>query len=137
MHIIIQKLTSGWNLNAAIPTVNIVLKDLNTHWRRRQMKPDYFFIGWCHEDNHDKVWGAIKINDVDAFDSNYVSFWGRRGKKLQTKIYEDKSRYEMNVICGKKEAKGYKEIDFKKLNEVYPDFEKDLEKMAFWAQFKV
>jgi hypothetical protein len=102
------------------------------------MKPDYFWIGHCQEDNHDKVWGIIKINSIDQWDGNYVSFWGRRGKKLQTKIYEHVAYWEMEDLYDKKVRKsGYKEIDLTKLNEVYPDFEKDLEKMAFWAQFKV
>ena len=100
------------------------------------MKPDYFWIGWCHEDNHDKVWGIIKING-DDWEGNYVSFWGRRGKKLQTKIYEKSYQYDMERLYEKKEDKGYQEIDFEKLNTVYPDFEKDLEKMTFWAQFKI
>ncbi len=100
------------------------------------MTPDYFWIGWNHEEGHDKVWGLIKING-DDWNGNYVSFWGRRGKKLQTKIYENETDYQMEVLFEKKEAKGYEQIDLTKLNKVYPDFEKDLEKMAFWAQFRV
>jgi hypothetical protein len=101
------------------------------------MTPDYFWISWCQKDSHDKIWGIIKINDVDESEGNYVSFWGRRGKKLQTKIYEVVCDWEMDSLCGKKQLKGYQEIDVTKLNEVYPDFERDLKKMAFWAQFKV
>jgi predicted DNA-binding WGR domain protein len=101
------------------------------------MKPDYFWIGWNHDGDHDKVWGIIKINDIDAFDGNYVSFWGRRGKKLQTKIYEHAAYWEMESLYAKKEDKGYQHIDLEKLNDVYPEFERDLEKMAFWAQFRV
>lgn len=101
------------------------------------MKPDYYWIGWNNEGNSDKVWGIIKINDVDAFDGNYVSFWGRRGAKLQTKIYEHVAYWEMETLYEKKENKGYEQIDPAKLNHVYPEFERDLEKMAFWAQFKV
>lgn len=100
------------------------------------MKPDYFWIGWCQEDSHDKVWGIIKLSGDDWL-GNYVSFWGRRGKKLQTKIYENQSEWNMERLFEKKEDKGYEQIDLTKLNKVYPEFEKDLEKMAFWAQFKV
>ena len=101
------------------------------------MKPKYFWIGWCQEDKHDKVWGIVQLSDIDEYEGNYVSFWGRRGKKLQTKIYEAVGGWEMDSLCGKKQDKGYGEIDIEKLNEVYPDFERDLKKMAFWAQFKV
>lgn len=103
------------------------------------MKPNYAWIGWHNEQGHDKVWGIIKLSS-DEFDhweqGHFVSFWGRRGKKLQTKLYHDYG-WEMEKLWEKKEDKGYQEIDMTKLNEVYPDFEKDLEKMAFWAQFKV
>jgi hypothetical protein len=102
------------------------------------MKPDYVWIGWNNAEGHDKIWGVLKINDIDSFDANYVSFWGRRGKKLQTKIYEHTPYWEIEDLYAKKERKsGYSEIEVGKLNEVYPEFEKDLEKMAFWAQFKV
>lgn len=102
------------------------------------MKPDYFWIGWNNVDGHDKVWGIIKITGNDNYwRGSYVSFWGRRGKKLQTKIHQDESEWAMERLFEKKEDKGYQRIDIEKLNEVYPEFEKDLEKMAFWAQFKV
>jgi len=101
------------------------------------MKPDYFWIGWNHEEGHDQVWGIIKINGDSDWRGNYVSFWGRRGKKLQTKIYQDETEWSMERLFEKKEAKGYEQIDLTKLNKVYPEFEKDLEKMTFWAQFKV
>lgn len=115
------------------------------------MKPDYFWIGWCSEEGHDKVWGVINLGGAEytvttnawggkterqTF-NHYVTFWGRRGKKLQTKIYKDSTAWAMEKIFQKKEHKGYQEIDVARLNEVYPDFEKDLEKMTFWAQFKV
>ena len=101
---------------------------------------NYVFIGWCHdpEENHDKVWGAIKLKNGDSrwSDSSYVTFWGRRGKKLQTKIVTD-SVWNMDKVFDKKKDKGYQPVDFKKLNEVYPEFEDDLSKTAFWAMFKV
>lgn len=100
------------------------------------MKPDYFWIGWNNEAGHDKVWGIIKLSG-DIWKGSYVSFWGRRGKKLQTKIHQDEYEWAMETLFEKKEDKGYQQIDLTKLNEVYPDFEKDLEKMNFWAQFKV
>jgi predicted DNA-binding WGR domain protein len=101
---------------------------------------DYAFIGWCRdeEENHDKVWGAIKLKNGDSrwSDNSYVTFWGRRGKKLQTKIVTD-SAWNMDKVFDKKRDKGYAPVDIKKLNEVYPEFEDDLSKTAFWAMFKV
>ena len=104
------------------------------------MKLEYKFIGWCHdeEENHDKVWGVIYL---EARAESHLwggprrkclTFWGRRGKKLQTKIvYEN---YELaKLIDTKREKKGYESIDKKHLDKVYPEFESDLEKTAVWA----
>lgn len=99
-------------------------------------QPDYFWIGHCTEDTHDKIWGIIQLNG-DDWDGNYVTFWGRRGKKLQTKIYTETSQWSMETLYEKKEGKGYVQIDLTKLNKVYPEFESDLKKLEFWAQFKV
>lgn len=103
------------------------------------MKPNYFWIGHCKEGNSDKVWGIITLQEDPQYNwqGSYVTFWGRRGAKLQTKIYKDSTEYTMETLFEKKEDKGYQQIDLTRLNEVYPEFEKDLEKMAFWAQFKI
>ena len=88
------------------------------------MKLDYRFIGWCHENGHDKVWVAIKIGD------KYLTVWGARGKKLSTLMVTfDKM---MSRIREKEDR--YEEID--NLSDVYPDFERDLEKTAVWAILK-
>jgi hypothetical protein len=97
----------------------------------------YAHIGWCHEDSHDKVWGIIQLTDGDKWDEHdYVSFWGRRGRKLQTKVFKE---YDWTVedMFNKKLNKGYTRVDEAKLNEVYPEFEADLKKMAFWSTFKI
>lgn len=104
----------------------------------------YEFIGWkrVEAENADKVWGIICLSEPDGFVSqwddnvNYVSFWGRRGKKLQTKVFTT-SPYEMQRMYDKKERDEYRSIDSDKLAEVYPEFEKDLSKTAFWATFKI
>ena len=103
------------------------------------MKPNYFWIGHCKEGSSDKVWGILTIREDSDYkwQGDYVVFWGRRGAKLQTKIHKDTSEYTMERLADKKESKGYQKIDLTRLNEVYPEFEKDLSKMAFWAQFKV
>lgn len=98
------------------------------------------FIGWCNEDGHDKVWGVIFLEKPENNNSwgsyaRCVTFWGRRGKKLQTKQSID--NYDTHKLIQEKKRKGYEEVDVKKLNEVYPEFESDLEKTAFWAMLKL
>lgn len=94
---------------------------------------EYHFIGWCSDpsENHDKVWGAIKLKDY-----TYVTFWGRRGKKLQTKIVEC-SAWDMDRQCEKKRDKGYTSVNKDHLDRVYPEFENDLKQTAFWATLSV
>jgi hypothetical protein len=102
---------------------------------------EFKYIGWCKDEktNTDKVWGAIQLQAPTAsysFDGKYVTFWGRRGAKLQTKIVEG-SLWDVHKPFLKKLDKGYKEIQEHQLDEVYPEFQSDLEKTAFWATFKI
>jgi predicted DNA-binding WGR domain protein len=98
---------------------------------------EYKFIGWCREGTSDKVWGVIPLNaEPYVYVASYVVFWGRRGKKLQTKILKDSAWGMGNKIDSKKE-RGYVEVDLSKLNELYPEFESDLSKTAMWAMLKV
>jgi predicted DNA-binding WGR domain protein len=90
----------------------------------------FAFIGWCKENNHDKVWGAIELDTV-----KYVTFWGRRGKKLQTKSIII-SPYHMTKMINEKTKKGYIRVDKDNLDKVYPEFEKDLEQTAMWSMLK-
>ena len=103
----------------------------------------YVHIGWCKEGIHDKVWGIIllaedvNVSDAWAFKTNkYVTFWGRRGSKLQTKLVSC-SGYDADQMFHKKRLKGYEEIRQDELDEVYPEFQSDLEKTAFWATLKI
>lgn len=101
----------------------------------------YQYIGWCKDEktNSDKVWGVIELQSpTESYrgDGKYVTFWGRRGAKLQTKIVEG-SLWDVHKPFLKKLDKGYKEIQEHQLNEVYPEFQQDLEKTAFWATFKI
>ena len=98
----------------------------------------YSFIGWCRDEetNSDKVWGIIKLSG-DMWGGSYVSFWGRRGKKLQTKIHKNEVDWHMENLADKKQNKGYQKIDEDKLNTVYPEFEKDLQKTAVWSILKI
>lgn len=103
----------------------------------------YIHIGWCKEGKHDKVWGIILLaEDVNVSESwtfktnKYVTFWGRRGAKLQTKLVNGTS-YDADQMFHKKRMKGYEEIHKDELNDVYPEFQTDLEKTAFWATLKL
>ena len=100
----------------------------------------YEFIGWCKEEGHDKVWGAIVLErNIDKYvsDSHHrvAYFWGRRGKKLQTKVSVDSQR-DINKLIDSKTKKGYKKVNLDELNKVYPEFETDLHQTAFWATLK-
>jgi predicted DNA-binding WGR domain protein len=102
----------------------------------------YKFIGWCRDEveNADKVWGVIELaTDIDGagkfswnLKNKYVTFWGRRGKKLQTKVSID-YEHDVNILIRSKNRKGYTEIVQSKLDEVYPEFESDLSKTTVWA----
>jgi len=99
----------------------------------------YAHIGWCKSGTHDKVWGAICLQDPTTSyrgDGKFVTFWGRRGAKLQTKMVEG-TNWDVHKLFLNKLSKGYKEVEKDELDEVYPEFEQDLEKTAFWATFKI
>lgn len=97
----------------------------------------YKFIGWCKEGIHDKVWGAISLREEinsGRYQASVLTFWGRRGKKLQTKLVLDD--WDLSKLITSKEKKGYKEINESDLDQVYPEFQNDLEKTAIWATLK-
>ena len=79
---------------------------------------NYLWIGHCKEDTSDKIWGIIKLSSNKHWNGDYVSFWGRRGKKLSTKIHKDASEYEMECMAEKKMDRGYKKINTTRLAEV-------------------
>lgn len=97
---------------------------------------EYNFIGWCKEDNHDKVWVCVQL-DGDRWRGNFATVWGRRGKKLQHKVFSNTSTYEMEKLVTSKHKKGYNKIFKEQLDEVYPEFQNDLEATALWAMLKV
>ena len=101
----------------------------------------YQHIAWCKEGTADKVWGVICLQEptgdqswdaINFHDSKFVTFWGRRGAKLQTKFWQGSVR-DTNVLFLKKQDKGYRSVELDELNTVYPEFQSDLEKTAFWA----
>ena len=100
-------------------------------------------ILWCNDGKHDKVWGVIllaeqvQLSDAWPFKTNkYITFWGRRGAKLQTKQWVG-TQYDANTMVYKKKNKGYIKVDEKYLDEVYPEFQSDLEKTELWARLKL
>jgi predicted DNA-binding WGR domain protein len=90
------------------------------------------WIGWCKEDNHDKVWIVQQLSG-DKFSGKFVVIWGRRGKKLQTKIHDYLTMHYIERLIDSKLDKGYKSIDQKNLESIYPEFQDDLEKTTVWA----
>lgn len=88
------------------------------------------FVGWCFdkEENHDKVWGVIEITR-----SKYLVFWGARGKRIKYQVKDISSWGVDDLISKKKRKSGYEAVDKAKLNDVYPTFEEDLQKTAFWG----
>lgn len=97
---------------------------------------NYHWIGHCKEGTSDKVWGLIRLTNNPVF-NDYVAFWGRRGKKLQTKIHSNIDSWDASKLCDKKESHGYATINPSRLDEVYPEFEQDLNKTAFWATLRI
>lgn len=93
----------------------------------------YQFIGWCSDGVHDKVWVCIQLSH-NLWSGKYVTIWGRRGKSLQSKVTDASDRDIDNLIRSKERK--YAEIPQDKLNEVYPEFQEDLEKTTAWALLK-
>ena len=87
------------------------------------------YIGWCHQpaQNHDKVWGIAKHAD------GYVTFWGRRGKKLQKNV-KPMSQSDVSKLIRSKQNKGYLSVDPDKVDEVYERFGVDLFMVSLTAK---
>lgn len=87
----------------------------------------FFFIGWCQEDTHDKIWVVLELGN-----NIWGVIWGRRGKSLQYKMHNNTDYCTILALTRQKQRKGYQEIPQAKLDTVYPEFQQDLEKTAFW-----
>lgn len=86
------------------------------------------FIGWCNEENHDKVWVAFSVG------SKYYACWGARGKHLTFKEYGTgwPSEREQNTVMTKKRKK-YEEVDSFMLFSIFPNIEDDIEQKLMFA----
>lgn len=107
------------------------------------------FISWNNDGAHDKIWGIALLGEktVDTpigpgTECEYATFWGRRSGKLQIKRWNS-TPYETYMThmqakqwFERKLLKGYQEIDKEQLDQIYPEFEQDLEKIVFWSALK-
>lgn len=85
---------------------------------------DIQYLGWCNKDKHDKIWGIIKKDKY-----LYVTFWGRRGAKLQKKMVE-MDAYAAQVLIGSKVKKGYLEIPKDDMDMVHESLRKHIFKIG-------
>lgn len=103
---------------------------------------DLIFLGYLSSLQSDKIWGALRIKSTGEF----YTFWGRRGKKLQFKKYEQKLhswgsvgrnswqiRCELNDLRFKKQEKGYIDYTYKP-EEAVEGFEIMIKKNFFNAK---
>lgn len=104
--------------------------------------PNYVFIGWLKEGQSDKVWGIIELAKPSSQFAlgKYLTFWGRRGSKYQTKVVSSGMPYHPFWGCTvldkkitEKIDKGYRSVQKDQLEKVYPEFEKDLQATTFWT----
>lgn len=102
--------------------------------------PNYIFIGWLKEGQSDKVWGVIELSCGEK----YLTFWGRRGTKYQTKVVDSGRPHppffskfwrgnDLDRKISEKIEKGYRSVEKSELETVYPDFEQDLQQATFWT----
>lgn len=106
------------------------------------MAIEFKFIGWCREGSSDKVWGVVLLEKPSHTTHQSwpthqpcFTFWGRRGRALQTKQTVD--NWEIQKLIESKIKNGYQSVDRNKLDEVYPEFETDLKETALWCTLKL
>jgi hypothetical protein len=106
------------------------------------MQLNFKFLGWNTSDGADKIWGVIYLepdrikNTIPNHSyTQVVTFWGRRGSQLQTKLTLDD--VNLNKLIDKKIKNGYSAVDLNNLDAVYPGFYSDLEKLVIWNLLKI
>jgi len=87
-----------------------------------------YWVGWCHEDNHDKIWGVLKLPNT------YVSFWGKRGSS-RIGFKNLKTQYDARTMIGKKEAPrgNYTQISEKRMCEIWSEFDDTISSQLTFA----
>jgi hypothetical protein len=110
------------------------------------------FAGLKTSGKVETVWVVIELgtHQPQSWYHDFVIAWGRRGGKLQSMTrlgynqphleYNSDRYHRFSTIGGminKKLNNGYKSIDETQLDEVYPEFKQDLDKLAFWETLKL
>jgi predicted DNA-binding WGR domain protein len=85
---------------------------------------DIMYLGWCREGTSDKVWGIVKKDEY-----LHLTFWGRRGAKLQKKL-SDMDSHEANTLIRSKQKKGYVEIPKDDMEMVHDSLRKHIFKIG-------
>jgi hypothetical protein len=98
------------------------------------------FIGWCNEDNHDKVWGYFyrptpRYDAAPEYEKRWIGrniciFWAARGKAMRFKA--DITGHELQKLVSSKLNKGYIQITEQKLFEIWPTFIQEAEAKLMW-----
>jgi len=101
------------------------------------MAQEFGFIGWCKEDNHDKVWGYFYRPTPDASTWarkssgwNCCVFWAKRGAAMRFKA--DVTGWELDKLVNSKLKKGYSRIYEPRLFEIWPTFVEEAEAKLMW-----
>lgn len=115
----------------------------------------YKHLGWHQRGAHDMVWGVIQLGEADDPELHrfmeatgwthkprwwnntytYVTFWGRRGIQLHTKLWAGTPGDAKSLFLKKLEM-GYLSIEPDQLHQVCPEFRQDIEKVVLWATLK-
>lgn len=85
---------------------------------------DIQFLGWCREGKSDKVWGIVKKDE-----GLYVTFWGRRGAKLQKKLIE-MHMWDADKLIRSKVNKGYLKVEKDDMEMVHDSLRKHIFKIG-------
>lgn len=86
------------------------------------------WLGWCSEDNHDKVWGYICIDN-----RSYYNFWGERGKSLRFKRHS--GAWDLKSLTRAKVRKGYVQQTENDMERIYPAFKEHFDRQFVMAKF--
>jgi hypothetical protein len=96
------------------------------------IESEFGFIGWCKEDNHDKIWGYFyRPTPAGQWHKNCCVFWARRGKAMQFKA--DVATFDLTEkLVNSKHKKGYERITPTRLFEIWPTFIEEAEAKLMW-----